>query len=78
MWKTMRVDTRQKPRKKESFRKELPPKRKEIFKGIDFRKYRVASPSELINEPIKDKKQATSTSLSERGNSSGFGWVTGT
>jgi hypothetical protein len=73
----MRQNTHQKTQKGEDFRKGLLPKKRNIFKGIDFRKYKVASPSELINKPIKDKKQATSTSLNETENSAGF-WVIGT
>ncbi|GAI33701.1 unnamed protein product [marine sediment metagenome] len=73
----MRQDTRQKIQKKEGFKKELLPKKRDISKGIDFRKYKVASPSELINEPIKDKKQATSTSLNKTENSTGFSSIMG-
>lgn len=73
----MKQDTRQKMQRKEGFKKELLPKKRDIPKGIDFRKYRVASPPELISEPIKDKKQATSTSLSKTENSTGFGSIMG-
>lgn len=70
--------TLQKQQKRESSKKRLSPYRGEIPKGIDFKRYRVASPSELLSEPIKDRRQATSTSLGEIKNSQGgFGWVTG-
>ncbi len=74
----MSPKTLQKQQKKENFGKKSSPYKGEILRGIDFKKYRVALPSELVNEPIKDRKQATSTSLGEIENNQGFNWVTGT
>ena len=70
----MKQKTHRKIQKKEGFKGELLPNGKDIFKRIDFRKQKVASPSELINEQIKDKEQIISTSLKNAENGVGFNW----
>ena len=59
----MTKDTSQQLQGEKSPKKDLLPEHQKLFKGIDFKRYRVVSPSELISEPIKDKEKATSTSL---------------
>jgi hypothetical protein len=71
----MKQDTHRKIQKEEGFKEEFFPNKKNIFKIVDFRKQKVASPSELINEQIKDKEQIISTSLSDTENSAEFSWT---